>query len=167
MTSTSEYDTQPDDAAADQVLSEPVLEHIYSSRPPLAKQLLSQFLAHPSPQPSVLYLTDTLSPTLVYSVFHAPLLLLCPSRSNAQPFAVLEFLYRVIDIFEDFLGAPLLAEKVTSNYDVVAQLLNEMCDGGMICNTEPNALRENIAISGLIGKLFSQVGLPGYVIVPV
>ena len=80
-----------------------------------------------------------------------------------QPFAVLEFLHRVIDVFEDFLGAPLLPGKIESNYDVVAQVLGEMCDGGMICNTESNALRENIEVAGVLGKLFTQVGLPGYV----
>ena len=76
---------------------------------------------------------------------------------------MLEFLHRVIDVFEDFLGAPLLSGKIESNYDVVAQLLGEMCDGGIICNTEGNALRENVEVSGVLGKLFTQVGLPGYV----
>lgn len=143
--------------------SEPILEHIYSSRPPLAKTLISQYLAHRAPRPSLIYLPDGAPPTTVFSVIHAPLLLLCPSRSDAQPFAVLEFLHRVIDVFEDFLGAPLLSGKIESNYDVVAQLLGEMCDGGIICNTEANALRENVEVSGGIGKLLTQVGLPGYV----
>ena len=147
----------------DGMCSEPILEHVYSARPPLAKALLSQYLAHPLPRPSLLYLPDASPPTTVYSIFHAPLLILCPSRSDAQPFAVLEFLHRVIDVFEDFLGAPLLSAKIESNYDVVAQLLSEMCDGGIICNTEANALRENVEVSGVIGKLFTQVGLPGYV----
>jgi AP-3 complex subunit mu len=75
---------------------------------------------------------------------------------------VLEFLHRVIDVFEDFLGSPLLSGKIESHYDVVAQLLGEMCDGGIICNTESNALRENVEVSGGIGKLLTQVGLPGY-----
>ena len=72
-------------------------------------------------------------------------------------------MHRVIDVFEDFLGAPLLAGKIENNYDVVAQLLGEMCDGGVISNTESNALKENVEVSGLIGKLFTQVGLPGYI----
>jgi AP-3 complex subunit mu len=147
----------------DDMCSEPILEHVYSARPPLAETLLSQYLAYPLPRPSLLYLPDASPPTTVYSISHAPLLILCPSRSDAQPFAVLEFLHRVIDVFEDFLGAPLLSAKIESNYDVVAQLLSEMCDGGIICNTEANALRENVEVSGVIGKLFTQVGLPGYV----
>jgi AP-3 complex subunit mu len=143
--------------------SVPILEHIYSSRPPLAKALLTQYLAHSAPRPSLFYLPDVSPPTTVFSVLHTPLLLLCPCRSDAQPFAVLEFLHRVVDVFEDFLGAPLLSGKIESNYDVVAQLLGEMCDGGLICNTEANALRENVEVSGGIGKLLTQVGLPGYV----
>ena len=93
---------------------------------------------------------------------HVPLLFLCPSSKDVEPLAVLEFLHRVIDVFEDFLGAPLIAPKIENNFDIVAQLLGEMCDGGVVCNTEPNALRENVEVSGLIGKLLTQVGFPGY-----
>lgn len=57
----------------------------------------------------------------------------------------------------------MLSGKIESNYDVVAQLLGEMCDGGIICNTEANPLRENVEVFGGIGKLLTQVGLPGYV----
>ena len=89
------------------------------------------------------------------------MLFLCPSSTDQNALALLEFVHRVIDVFEDFLGAPLLAHKIESNYDIVAQLLGEMCDGGVISNTEPNALRENVEVAGLIGNLFTQVGLPG------
>ena len=147
---------------ADWLSSNPILEHIYSSRPPSARSLLSQYLAQPAPRPSLLYLPDASPSTTVFSVIQAPLLLLCPSHSDAQSFAVLEFLHRVIDVLEDFLGPPLLPGKIESNYDVVAQILGEICDGGMICNTEANALRENVEVSGVLGKLFTQVGLPGY-----
>lgn len=67
-----------------------------------------------------------------------------------------------MDVFEDFLGSPLLATKIEDNYEIVAQLLSEMCDGGIVSNTEPNALRENVEVSSVLGKLFTQVGLPGY-----
>lgn len=42
----------------------------------------------------------------------------------------------------------------------MAQLLNEMCDGGVVCNTEANALKEQVEISSGLGKLFTQVGIP-------
>ena len=80
---------------------------------------------------------------------------------ETEPLFVLEFLHRVIDVLEEFVGAPLLPGKIEGNYDVVAQLLGEMCDAGIICNTEPNALRDDVDTSGFLGKLLS--GLPGSV----
>ena len=73
---------------------------------------------------------------------------------------MLEFLHRVADVLEDFLGAPLLASKIESNYDVVAQLLNEMVDGGIISCTEPNALRDLVDAPSLMKSLLGNVGLP-------
>ncbi len=75
---------------------------------------------------------------------------------------MLEFLHRVIDVLEEFIGDPLLATKIEGNYDVVAQLLGEMCDAGSVCNTEPNSLRDDVDVSGFLGKLLGGVGLPGY-----
>ena len=46
---------------------------------------------------------------------------------------------------------------------MVAQLLTEMCDGGMISTTEPNALREVVEIEGWVGKLLGSINLPGCV----
>ena len=92
---------------------------------------------------------------------HANLLLLCLNGSEVDPLGVLEFLYRVCDVFEEFLGTPLQVSKIEDNYEVVAQLLNELCDNGVVCNTETNSLRESVEVSNIIGKLFSQVGLHG------
>lgn len=69
----------------------------------------------------------------------------------------------MIDVLEEFLGAPLLASKLQASYDVVAQLLNEMCDAGLVCNTESNALQENVEIPGWVEKFLGGVGLPGSV----
>lgn len=76
---------------------------------------------------------------------------------------MLEFLHRIIDAFEDFVGAPLLAVKLENNYDVVAQLLTEMCDAGTVSTTEPNALREVVEMEGWVDKLLGSISLPGYV----
>lgn len=83
------------------------------------------------------------------------------SSKDAQSVAILDFLHRVLDIFEDFLGSPLLTSKIEDNYEIIAQLLGEMCDCGIVSNTEPNALRESVEVSSVLGKLFTQVGLPG------
>ena len=74
---------------------------------------------------------------------------------------MLEFLHRLVDVLEEFIGAPLLASKLQGSYDVVAQLLGEMCDAGSVSNTEPNALRDDVDVSGWMGKLLGGVGIPG------
>jgi AP-3 complex subunit mu len=101
---------------------------------------------------------------LVYSLSHANLLLLLTSSSEIEPLLVLEFLHRVIDVLEEFIGSPLLASKIESNYDVVAQLLNEMCDSGAVSTTEPNALRDLVEVEGWVGKLLAGINIPGFVV---
>ena len=68
----------------------------------------------------------------------------------------------MVDVLEEFVGSPLLASKIEAAYDVVAQLLGEMCDAGSVCNTEPNALRDDVEVAGWMGKLLGGVGLPRY-----
>ena len=99
---------------------------------------------------------------MLFSIVHSNLLFLSPISTDTEPLFVLEFLHRVIDVLEEFIGAPLLASKIEGSYDVVAQLLGEMCDAGSVCNTEPNALRDDVEIPGWMGKLLGGVGLPGY-----
>jgi len=138
-----------------------VLEHVYTGRPPTAQALIASFTTRPSPRPSILQLSDVAPPVTAYSISHSNLLLVAVSSKDAQSLAFIDFLHRLVDIFEDFLGSPLIASKIEDNYEIVAQLLGEMCDGGIVCNTEPNALRENVEVSSALGKLFTQVGLPG------
>ncbi|KAG6035067.1 hypothetical protein E4U41_006260 [Claviceps citrina] len=138
----------------------PILSHTYTGRPLSATHLLPLYLEHPTPRPNLIYLPNTSPATLVFSLLHANLLFLATSSTEIEPLLVLEFLHRVIDAFEDFIGAPLLAVKIENNYHVVAQLLTEMCDAGMISTTEPNALRENVEMEGWMGKLLGSISLP-------
>ncbi|OAP65600.1 hypothetical protein AYL99_01572 [Fonsecaea erecta] len=138
-----------------------VLEHLYSGRPPSAQTLISSLTARTGPRPSILQLSDLAPPTTAYSISPSNFQLIAVSGKDAQSLAILDFLQRVLDVFEDFLGSPLLTTKIEDNYEIVAQLLGEMCDGGIICNTEPNALRESVEVSSVLGKLFTHVGLPG------
>lgn len=140
--------------------STPLLEHVYTGRPPPSSTLLPLYLSHPAPRPSLLFLPATNPPTLLYSVTHGQLLFLCPCASDTEPLQVLEFIHRLGDVLEDFLGPPLLASKIEANYDVVAQLLNEMVDGGVIASTEPNALRDVVEAPNFIKSLLGGVGLP-------
>ncbi|KAI8936640.1 hypothetical protein NX059_007039 [Plenodomus lindquistii] len=138
----------------------PLLEHTYSGRPPASSTLLPLYLAHPAPRPSLIYLPTTNPPTLLYSTVQDQLLFLCPCSSDTEPLQVLEFLHRVADVLEDYLGSPLLATKIEGHYHVVAQLLSEMVDGGVIACTEPNALRDVVEAPNFIKSLLGGVGLP-------
>jgi AP-3 complex subunit mu len=139
-----------------------VVEHVYSGRPPSSPTLISSLLSKPHPRPAISHLSDLAPPTTAYTITHSSLSITATSCKDAQSLAILDFLYRLLDVFEEFLGSPLLSSKIEDNYEVVAQLLGEMCDGGTICNTEPNALREIVEVTSALGQLFNKVGLPGY-----
>ncbi|PYI12265.1 AP-3 adaptor complex subunit MU [Aspergillus sclerotiicarbonarius CBS 121057] len=141
--------------------SNPIVEQVYRSRPPSAPAILPLYHAHAAPRPSLLYIPGTTPPVTVFSVVQSNLLFLALSEVDTEPLLVLEFLHRVVDVLEDFVGAPLLSSKLQANYEVVAQLLHEMCDAGIVCNTEPNALQEVVEMPGWMGKLLGGVGLPG------
>lgn len=85
---------------------------------------------------------------------------LVPTSTDTEPLLVLEFLHRVADALETFLGAPLIASKFEKSYDVVVQVVSEMCDAGMVCNTEPNALTEVVEAPTFMGNLLGGFGLP-------
>jgi AP-3 complex subunit mu len=141
--------------------SNPILSHTYTGRPLPAAQVLPLYLEQPPPRPNVTYLPNANPPTLLFSLTHANLLFLVASSSEIEPLLVLEFLHRVVDAFEEFLGAPLLSSKIEYSYDVVAQLLTEMCDAGSINTTEPNALRDVVEVEGWVDKLLGSINLPG------
>ncbi|OJJ82897.1 putative AP-3 adaptor complex subunit mu [Aspergillus glaucus CBS 516.65] len=138
--------------------NQPLVEHVYRSRPPSAATLRPLYFAHPAPRPSLLYFPSTSPPVTVFSVVQSNLLFLAVSEVDTEPLLALEFLHRVVDVLEEFVGAPLISTKIQSNYDVVAQLLHEMCDGGLVCNTELNALQEVVDVPGWMGKLLGGVG---------
>ncbi|KAJ9625112.1 hypothetical protein H2203_005067 [Taxawa tesnikishii (nom. ined.)] len=138
-----------------------VLTHTFAARPPSASIVLPLYLAHASPRPSCLYLSNTNPPSLLFSIIQDRLLFLCPCSADVEPLLALEFLHRVADALEEFLGAPLLASKIESSYDVVAQVLGEMCDAGLVGGTEANALRDVVETPTWVGKLLGGVGLPG------
>ncbi|RPB13356.1 clathrin adaptor, mu subunit [Morchella conica CCBAS932] len=145
----------------------PLLLHTWRRPSTPASTLLTHYQSHPAPRPPLIYLPNTTPPTLLFSIEHNNLLFLCPTTSEIEPLLVLEFLHRVVDVLEDFLGSPLLEGKIEANYDVVAQLLNEMCDDGIPFTTEPNALRDVVLPPSVLGKLLSNVtGLPSTSLTP-
>ena len=141
--------------------SNPILAHTYAARPLPVQTLLPLYLEYPHPRPNLVYLSSTNPPTLVFSIIHADLTYMLTSTEEIEPLLALEFLHRIVDVFEEFLGAPLLAHKIENNYHVAAQLLTEMCDAGTISTTEPNALRDLVEVEGWMGKLLGSINLPG------
>ncbi|CCU78316.1 unnamed protein product [Blumeria hordei] len=137
-----------------------ILTHVYTSRPLSANQLLPHYTAYAKPRPNLIYLSTASPPTLLFSIVHANLLFFLTSSSDLEPLLAIEFLHRVTDVLEEFIGSPLLAPKIESSYDVVAQLLNEMCDCGIISTTEPNALRDLVEVEGWMGKLLGNINIP-------
>lgn len=138
-----------------------ILQHCWRRATLPAATLMEHYTAHAMPRPSLMYLRSTIPPTLLFSIVHNNLLVLSPQSSEMEPLLVLEFLRRVVDVLEDYLGAPLLGSKIEANYDIVAQLLGEMADGGLPFMTEPNALRDVVLPPSLMGKLLGSVtGLP-------
>ncbi|KAI4745141.1 clathrin adaptor, mu subunit [Aureobasidium sp. EXF-12298] len=146
---------------ADFIYSNAIVTHTFTARPPPASTLLPLYLAHAEPRPSCIYLSGINPPTLLFSMLQDGLLFTSPCSTDTEPLVVLEFLHRVADALEEFLGAPLLASKLEANYDVIAQVLSEMCDGGLIGGTEANALRDVVDTPSWMGKLLGGVGLPG------
>lgn len=98
-------------------------------------------------------------PTLLHSLQIDALLLLSPTATDVPPLLVLEFLHRVSDALTEFLGSPLLASRIESNYDIAAQVLLELCDGGLIAGTEANALRDVVDTQSSLSRFLGGVGL--------
>ena len=142
--------------------SEPIFEHVYRSRPASAEAVLPSYLAQRMPRPSILHVPHINPPTMLFSITYSNILILSPVSVETEALFVLEFLHRFVDVLEEFLGAPLLSSKIEGAYDVVAQLVGEMCDAGNVCNTEPNALRDDVDVPGWMGKLLGGVGLSTY-----
>lgn len=99
---------------------------------------------------------------MLYSILQDNLLFFSPSSTDIEPLLVLEYLHRVADALEEFLGSPLLASKIAASYDVVAQIVAEVADAGVVCQGEANALRDVVETGpGVLNNLLGKVGLPG------
>jgi AP-3 complex subunit mu len=92
-------------------------------------------------------------PTLIHSIIQDRILFIALSSTDGDPLIILEFLHRLAESFTDFLGSPLLPHKLTTSYDILAQLLPEACDAGQISTTESNALRDLVDSSSWVNKL--------------
>ncbi|KAF2485271.1 Adaptor complexes medium subunit family-domain-containing protein [Neohortaea acidophila] len=136
-----------------------LFDHTYTNRPPSPSVLLPLYLQQPSPRPSLIYLPSFTPPILCYSIIQDNILFLSPCSSSAEPLLVLEFLHRVADALQEFLGSPLMATKITSSYDIIAQIAAEIADAGIVCQSEANALRDVVETgSGVLKNLLDSIG---------
>ena len=69
------------------------------------------------------------------------------TTGETQPLLVIEFLHRVFDILEEYIGS-VEENTIKENFSTVYQLLEEMMDFGYPLTTEPNALKAMIKPSG-------------------
>ncbi|KAF3929474.1 hypothetical protein AA313_de0210154 [Arthrobotrys entomopaga] len=141
-----------------------VLQHNWRHRPTAsAQEYITAYLSHPTPRPPLIHLSHLSPPTLLFSIVHNNLIFLSPATSEIEPLLILEFLHRIADVLEDYFGPPLIPSKIEGNYDIVAELLGEMCDDGLPFNTEPNGLRDVVLPPSIMKKLLANVTLPRYI----
>ncbi|CAF1303420.1 unnamed protein product [Rotaria magnacalcarata] len=72
------------------------------------------------------------------------------------PLFVIEFLHRMMDLFEDYFGT-CTETSIKDNYVVVYELLDEMLDSGLPLATETNILKELIKPPNLLRKVTNLV----------
>lgn len=93
------------------------------------------------------------------------LLLLSPTRHEEQIVPLLQLLQQLAETLSQFLsngnGGPLTSAQLTQNPDVILQLLNETCDGGLAHRSEADVLRETVEVPGWVERMLETVTLPG------
>lgn len=83
--------------------------------------------------------------TYIY-IKHKNLFLVAVTKFNANAMAILNFLYRVVEVFEDYFNE-LMEESIRDNFVLIYELLDEMMDFGYPQTTEPKVLKDFICIS--------------------
>ncbi|KTW25872.1 hypothetical protein T552_03146 [Pneumocystis carinii B80] len=97
---------------------------------------------------------------ILIHIKHNNIILLCVITSEIDPLYVIEFLYRIVDILEEYLGPDATKKSVLEkNFEIVIQLLNEIMDYGYPMTTEPNALKDIIPPPDTVNKILNITGL--------
>src|SRR6476620_7846060 len=63
------------------------------------------------------------------------------TKRNANVMVVMNFLYRIVEVFEDYFNE-LVEESIRDNFVITYELLDEMMDFGYPQSTEPTVLKE-------------------------
>merc|ERR1711871_186596 len=85
------------------------------------------------------------------------LFFLCVAQTEVPPLLVLEFIHRICDVLQDYLGE-VSEEVVKENLVLLYQLLDEMMDNGFPLTTEPNILKSMILPPTTLGRMVNAVG---------
>ena len=83
--------------------------------------------------------------TFIY-IKHNNLYLMCMTKFNANAMVILNFLYRVVEVLEDYF-TELVEESIRDNFVITYELLDEMMDFGYPQFTEPKILKEYIMVT--------------------
>ena len=67
------------------------------------------------------------------------------SKRNSNAMVVMNFLYRLVEVFEDYF-TELVEESIRDNFVITYELLDEMMDFGYVQTTEPKVLKEYICV---------------------
>lgn len=82
--------------------------------------------------------------TFLY-ITHNGLILMAVTKSNANALVVLNFLYRIVEVFEDYFNQ-LNEESIRDNFVIMYELFDEMMDFGYPQCTEAKILQEFICV---------------------
>ncbi|KAI9114238.1 hypothetical protein K1719_014888 [Acacia pycnantha] len=97
------------------------------------------------------------SPThYLFQVVREGITFLACTQVEMPPLMGIEFLCRVADVLNDYLGG-LNEDVIKDNFVIVYELLDEMIDNGFPLTTEPNILQEMIAPPNIVSKMLSVV----------
>lgn len=90
------------------------------------------------------------------SIYRHKLYFVSVVKEETAPLALIEFLHRVVDIFEDYFGG-CNESIIKENYVVVYELLDEMLDNGFPLATESNVLKELIKPPNILRAIANSV----------
>jgi len=90
------------------------------------------------------------------NIFRNRLYFVAVLTTENPPLFVIEFLHRIIDVFEDYFGE-CTESSLKDNYVIVYELLDEMLDSGLPLATESNILKELIKPPTMLRKMATLV----------
>lgn len=133
-----------------------LLDYPVGSTPPDPQEVLERAFPLVSGEPLELNPVIELNSDInIYCQQHGNVVFLLPCTCNTPSLLPIEFINRMIEIFEDYLGSPLLPIKLESNYDTVVLILNEMIDGGYPYMTSGDVIKDLVPYGGLLRKLLT------------